>query len=278
VVADKFWNVVKKYNTLMSSAIEGPDCLNICHGDCCSIKIDIPKILAEKYIKKGFAKKRDFIRSDVFSFKLRFDEKKAKCFLFDTNINGCLVHNSGIKPPQCWIYPTNFSNPDNKEISCKKTNGWKIVDSYKSKEAEELLQYYIFLCKLEAKREVGNVKKRLSNSISEKTLEISLKNASPHEVSGFRDTWDCISILPAEGYSLQLKKYCQSTNLQCDFLKCSSVCDLVSIDLINFLQQNLDDYIKSPDYGPDTEGEYPIIKLKKFEEEKLKKKKEVFSG
>ena len=278
MVADKFWYIVKKFNILMNSAIEGPDCLDICHGDCCSIKIDIPKILAEEYIKKGFAKKSDFIRSDVFSFKLRFDEKKAKCFLFDKNINGCLVHNSGIKPPQCWIYPTNFSNPENKEISCKRASGWKIIDFDKAKEAEELLQYYIFLCTLEAKREIRKIKKRLSCSISEKNLKKSMKNTSPHEISGFRDTWDCISILLAEGYSLQLKKYCQSTNIQCDFLKCSSVCDKVSTDIVNFLQQNLYDYIISPDHGPDTDGEYPIIKLKKIEEEKLQKKKEVFSG
>ncbi|MHA1933251.1 MAG: YkgJ family cysteine cluster protein [Promethearchaeota archaeon] len=268
MVADKFWDVVKKYNVLMSSAIEGPNCLDICHGDCCSIKIDIPKILAKEFIKKGFAKKSDFIRSDVFSFKLRFDEKKAKCFLFDNNINGCLIHNSGIKPPQCWIYPTNFSNPDNNEIRCKRANGWKIIDSDKLKAAEELLQYYIFLCKLEAKREIRNIKNRLSSSISENTLKNSLINTPPHEISGFSDTWDCISILPAEGFSLQLKKYCQRANKQCDFLKCSSVCDKVSTDLINFLQQNLYDYIKSPDYGSDGDGEYPIIKLKKIEEEK----------
>ena len=68
MVADKFWSIVKKYNALMNSAIEGPNCLDICHGDCCSIKIDIPKILAKEYIKKGYAKKSDFIRSDVFSF------------------------------------------------------------------------------------------------------------------------------------------------------------------------------------------------------------------
>jgi len=278
MVADKFWDVVKKFNTLMSSAIDGPNCLNICHGDCCSIRIDIPKILAEEYIKKGYAKKSDFIRSDVFSFKLRFDEQKAKCFLFDKNINGCLVHNSGIKPPQCWIYPTNFSNPDNKIISCKRVDGGKIIDPDKSKEAEDLLQYYVFLCKLEAKSEIKKIKKRLFSSLSEKNLKESLKNTSPHEISGFRDTWDCFTILLAEGFSLQLKKYCQSTNIQCDFLKCSSVCDKVSTDLINFLQQNLYHYIKSPDHGPDIDGEYPLIKLKKIEEEKLKKKKEVFSG
>lgn len=278
MVTDKFWDIVKKFNILMNSAIEGPNCLDICHGDCCSIKIDIPKILAEEYIKRGFAKKSDFVRSDVFSFKLRFDEKKAKCFLYDKSINGCLVHTSGIKPPQCWIYPTNFSNPENKEISCKRAKGWKIIDSDKSKEAEDLLQYYIFLCSLEAKSEMKNIKKRLSSSISENILKESLKNTPPHEISGFRDTWDYISILLAEGFSLQLKKYCQTTNKQCDFLKCNSVCDKVILDLINFLQQNLYDYVINPDYGPDTDGEYPIIELKKVEEENLKKRKEVFSG
>ncbi|MHA2037964.1 MAG: hypothetical protein ACW98X_16125 [Promethearchaeota archaeon] len=271
MVADKFWDVVKKFNALMKSAIEGPDCLNICHGDCCSIRIDIPKILAEEYIKKGFAKKSDFIRSDVFSFKLRFDEQKAKCFLYDKNINGCLVHNSGIKPPQCWIYPTNFSNPDNKNIRCKRADGWKIIDLDKSKMAEELLQYYIFLCKLEARKEIKNIKKRIFRSISEEFIRKLLRNTSPHEVSGFKDTWDRISILPAEGYSLQLKKYCQSSNTRCDFLSCSSVCDEVSTILINFLHQNLYDFIKSPDYGPDIEGTYPIFKLKKVQKEKGKK-------
>ncbi|MHA2183184.1 MAG: hypothetical protein ACXAAH_17330, partial [Promethearchaeota archaeon] len=222
----------------------------------------------EEYIKKGFAKKTDFVRSDVFSFKLRFDEKKAKCFLFDIGVNGCHVHNSGIKPPQCWIYPTNFSNPENKDISCKRAKGWKIVDPDKSKQAEELLQYYIFLCKLEANQEINNINIRLSRTISEGILKKSLKNISPHEISGFRDNWDFISILFAEGYSLQLKKYCQRANNKCEYLKCSSVCDKVAIDLLDFLQQNLDNYIQSPDYGPDGEGEYPIIKLKKIEEEK----------
>ena len=132
MVNDKFWEVVKRFNSLMKSAIDGPNCLDVCYGDCCSIRINVPKILANEYIDKGYASKDDFIRSDVFSFKLRFDEEKAKCFLYDKNINGCLVHASGIKPPQCWIYPTKFANPENKEISCKKASGWKIIDFEKA--------------------------------------------------------------------------------------------------------------------------------------------------
>ena len=150
----------------MSSAIEGPNCLDVCNADCCSIKIDVPKILAQEYIKKGYATKEDFIRGDVFSFKLRFDDEKGKCFLYNKKINGCLVHNSGIKPPQCWIYPTKFSNPDNKEISCKKAKSWRIIDSEKTKEAERLLNYYTFLCQLEAKKELKEIKKDYDNELS----------------------------------------------------------------------------------------------------------------
>ncbi len=252
----------------MNSAIEGPDCLNICHGDCCSIKIDIPKLLAEEYIRKGYAYKTDFIRSNVFSFKLRFDEKKAKCFLYDKNINGCLVHNSGIKPPQCWIYPTNFSNPKNVRISCKRANGWKILDSKKTKKAEDLLQYYVFLCKLEAKSELGSIKKRISSSILGKDLKNLMKKTSPHLIAGFKDTWDNITILSAEGISLQMTQFCKKNDVECEFLECTSVCDMVFTEVIKYLQQNLTDYVINSDLGPDGDGEYPIIKLKEVEKEK----------
>ena len=142
MVNELFWQIIKKFNYLMKSAIKGPNCTDpsICHGDCCSIKIDVPKILAEEYIKRGYAKKKDFTRSNVFSFQLRFEDKTGKCFLFNKEINGCLVHNTGIKPPQCWIYPTSFSNTFNVEIQCKHASGWKIIDSKKTKTAEKLLK------------------------------------------------------------------------------------------------------------------------------------------
>jgi len=116
---ENFWIILRRYNRLMKEAIDGPNCIdpNICHGDCCSIKIDVPKVLANEYIKNGWATKDDFIRSDVFSFHQRFDDISGKCFLFDKSLNGCSVHETGIKPPQCWIYPTNFSNPENKHYS-----------------------------------------------------------------------------------------------------------------------------------------------------------------
>jgi len=261
VVNDKFWQVVRRFNNLMSSAIEGPNCISVCHGDCCSIKINVPKILAQEYIKQGYATKDDFIRGDVFSFKLRFDDLKGKCFLYNKKINGCLVHNSGIKPPQCWIYPTKFSNPDNKEISCKRAKGWKIINSEKTKEAEKILKYYTFLCQLEAKKELKEIKHRFNDNSSRNHLIKSLKQTPPSQLAGFKDTWDFITPLSAQGVSLQMKKFCEKYNNNCniDFLKCSSVCDKVAKGLLDFLQQNLYRFVQKN--GPDNEGAYPFFKL-----------------
>ena len=269
MVDDKFWEIVKKFNILMKEAINGPNCLEICKGDCCSIKIDIPKILAKEYIKRGYALKSDFIRSDVFSFKLRFDEKKGKCFFYDKKKNGCLVHTSGIKPPQCWIYPTNFSNPEKKDLSCKKANGWKIIDSKKTREAEDLLKYYVFLCQLEAKKELKTIINRVNRSLSNGYLKNLLKNTPPSHISGFKDSWDNFTILPAEGISLQLKKLCTSVNATCElilhneFLECKSICNEVSENIIKFLQQNINNYVHK--MGVDITGEYLYNELKLVE-------------
>lgn len=264
MVNDKFWEIVRRYNFLMRSAIDGPNCIDVCNADCCSIKINVPKILAQKYIEQGYATEEDFIRSDVFSFKLRFDDETGKCFLYNNKINGCLVHKSGIKPPQCWIYPTNFSNPECKEISCKKANGWKIIDLEKTKEAEKLLKYYIFLCQLEAKKEIRDIKNRIVKSLSENILYGLLKRTSPSQLAGFKDSWDSISILPAEGISLQLKKFCEKLDKKCskNYLECQSICETVSLKLFKFLQQNIFRYVQKN--GPDSDGEYPFIKLIEF--------------
>ena len=258
---NRFWEVVKKFNLLMRSAIDGPNCVKLCKGDCCSIKIDIPRVLAEEYIRRGYAEKTDFTRSDVFSFKLRFDESTGKCFLFDKSINGCLVHNSGIKPPQCWIYPTNFSIPDQEETSCKRIGGWKIVDHAKTKEAEELLKYYIFLCKFEARKEIRDLKRRLSNSLKTDTLNKLLQSTAPSSIAGVKDTWDNISLLSAEGFSLQLKSLCAKYNKTCglSFLECEIICPEVSYGLLEYLQGKLYRYVKNHD--PESDGEYPFFKL-----------------
>ncbi len=256
----------------MKESIEGPDCTDPlkCHGDCCSIKIDIPKALADWYIEEGYAKETDFIRSNVFSFHLRFDESTGKCFLFDKKKNGCSVHNTKRKPPQCWIYPTGFSNPSNKSISCKRLGGWNINNITYTKEAERLLKKYVFLCQIEALKERKKIKDRLNYSLSKKNwsndtgLYSSLKSIPPSKLGGFKDSWNDIKYLSAEGYSLQMKKFCKKFNPTCElketnFLNCEGMCDQIIIRLIEYLGTHLIEYIRKN--GPDSEGEYPLFKL-----------------
>jgi Fe-S-cluster containining protein len=272
VANELFWKIVKEFNYLMKSAIEGPLCIDpsICRGDCCSIKIDVPKVLAKEYIKRGYATKEDFIRSNVFSFHLRFDEEKGKCFLFDKKINGCSVHDSGIKPPQCYIYPTNFSNPDLKAIDCKKAGGWKIVDTIKAKEAERLLEKIVFLCQLEAKKELKKIEKRIGKSSGEKSLEnlkklkASIRNVAPSQLAGFKDSWDHFLALHADGLSLQVKRLCKKLNPECeyrpeDYFECKYICDTVANGLIDILHNNLLAFVK--EHGVSEEGKYPLYKM-----------------
>jgi len=273
----QFLSLVKKFNELMADAITGPNCIDrkICRGDCCSIKIDISKELAEEFIKMGIASKEDFIRSDVFSFHLRFDEQTGKCFLFDKELNGCKVHNTGIKPPQCWIYPTNFSTPRGEESSCKRAGGWKIIDLQKTKRAEELLETIIEICKSEAKDELKQIENRLNHTINSKNstgknyLIDKLMKFPPCKLAGIRDTWDRFEGLPAQGISLQLKKFCQQHARECkylpgDFLECKGICEEIAGKLIKFFNSTFNDFIEKN--GPDTEGSYPFYKLFKIAE------------
>lgn len=259
----------------MKSAIEGPSCIDpqTCKGECCSIKIDVPKVLAKEYIRRGYAEISDFIRCNIFAFQLRFNEKIGKCFLFNKEINGCSIHNSGIKPPQCWIYPTGFSNPNNKPIKCKKVGGWRIIDFNKAKQAEDLLQIFLFLCKNEARRELELIKKRLNssdNKISQDklySLKEELRRIPPSSLGGFKDAWKHIYPLPAEGLSLQMKKFCFLHKKNCkyliaDFIKCPNICETIAFKLVEFLQQNLIAYIKNE--KADVNGEYPLYKLFPF--------------
>ena len=67
--------------------------------------------------------------------------------------------------------------------------------------------------------------------------------------------------------SLQMKKFCIRHNNQCEyprdnFLECNKICALIADKLIEFLQDNIYDYLKSE--GPDTDGQYPLIKLFEF--------------
>ena len=238
--------LVYKYNTLMNEAINGPNCIDpfICHADCCHLMIDVPKLLAEYYIKRGYVKKEDFCRGDLFSFQINLNPSNSKCIFYDRDLNGCNIHNTMYKPPQCWIYPTGFSNDlgegkkmaKDGSVACKVTSGWRIVDNVKIQTAKMLFDKYISFCtkEFEAETTVEMMKTRLEPIFN------LLRNCSPKIIAGIEDGWDHFNILKSEGISLKLKSLCDQVTedvCKCDYLECTNVCneiiDLLRRDLLN---------------------------------------------
>ncbi|MFO7796045.1 MAG: hypothetical protein R6W84_07830, partial [Promethearchaeia archaeon] len=158
----------------------------------------------------------------------------------------------------------------NQNIKCKRTDGWRINDFKKTKKAESLLQKYNQLCFHEAKVEMDKVTERIENSLraSEKMNIINkLGSYKPSELGGFQDSWDSIILLPAEGISLQMKKFCLKKNPKCkflpdNFLDCEYICKDVGIALIKFLRNNIYQVINT--YGINPNGHYPLYLLFEF--------------
>lgn len=245
--------IIREFNSLMASAIQGPNCIDekICHGDCCHIHIDIPKILAEYYIDNKLATKDDFIRGEIFAFALAVRPENSKCVFYDKQLNGCLLHSSGMKPPQCWIYPTGFNNEigeekqfaDDGTIKCKRSSGWWVKDTDKTKKAHQLLQDYIKYSEHELLEEnsQSKIKERFNS------LRVSFSKTAPKKIAGLVDQWDHFSPLYAEGTCLKLKRYCDRINhkdQQCIFLECNKVCDDVLNHLVEDLEKEIIEYIK----------------------------------
>ena len=238
--------LVNEYNTLMKEAITGPNCIDpqVCHADCCHIMIDIPKLLAEYYIQKGYARKEDFCRGDLFSFKINVNSSNSKCIFYNKELNGCSLHKTMHKPPQCWIYPTGFTNDPGEEkkfaddgsIKCKIAGGWKIIDAKKTTKAKSLFNEYVTYCEKEFASEtvLEKFKTRLE------PLFKSLEECSPKSVAGIVDGWDRFTILKSEGISLKLKSLCDQISedtCNCEYMECRNVCneiiDLLRRDLLN---------------------------------------------
>ncbi|MCP4761864.1 MAG: hypothetical protein GY870_08780 [archaeon] len=249
-------NIFKKigmFNELMSTAISGPNCLDnsICHADCCHIQIDVPKLLAQYYLDNFLASENDFIRGDTFSFKINVTTKNAKCVFFNKEINGCSLHSSGMKPPQCWIYPTGFNNYPSEDkkfdidgtIMCKKASGWKVIDEEKCKNAQEILKEYIDFCEKEFQEE--NSDEQIINRLGNIANELIL--FSPKSIAGIKDSWSKFQLLSAEGISLKIKRLCeiqQKKGKNCVFLDCNNICSEIAEELSSKLKVDILKYLK----------------------------------
>ena len=256
---------IKEYNQLMKNSIEGPNCIDpkICRGDCCHIHIDIPKILVEYYLDNNLATIEDFERGNIFSFRIAVRASDSKCVFYCEEINGCKLHFSGMKPPQCWIYPTGFSNEETEDkkmdpngtIACKKIGGWRINDEKKTQKASELLKIYTEFSESEFINE--NISKPIK--IRLENLKEKLIKCAPKEIAGIQDSYSEYQPLSAEGFCLRLKKHCEMKENahNCSFFSCNKICDLVAKKICEDLPAQLLKYIEKN--GP--KKEYSFFEL-----------------
>ncbi len=238
-------NAVEKFNSLIKGSIDGPNCIdrNVCLGDCCFIQIDVPKALAQFYIDKGWAKEEDFARGDIFSFHINVDLRRLKCVFFDHDLNGCSLHLTGMKPPQCWVYPTGLDLDDIKS-KCKKAEGWNVIKSEHIEAAKEVLDTYVSLCRQEFNKEnsKSNIEKRIRETIIREIMDIP-----PRNISAIEDRWNEFKIIKDQGYNMGIKSFCNENqeNCSCDFFECDSVCENVAKSIFKFLTKSLPSFILS---------------------------------
>lgn len=236
-LAQKIFTNVQKFNILIRDSIEGPNCIDptICHGDCCFVHLDIPRALAELYIRNGWATREDFQRGITLSFEVKMDLDTLKCPFFDKILNGCSLHSTGMKIPHCWIYPTGL-DPNDCHSHCKRADTWKIIQPEKVIQANQILTNYMEFCNQEAKIEKSSSKciMRFNNLAYHE-----FKKYKPTQVAGIKDDWDSWHILAGEGWQLGLKPKCDQIECQESFFSCPSICKSLFDQLKEEINNNL---------------------------------------
>jgi len=231
--------VIQRYNDLMRDNTLGPDCVDPakCRGDCCSIMIDVPRVLVELYLSQKWLAAENLRRGGPFAFRLGVSDSTAKCVFFNPRINGCGVHFTGFKPPQCWIYPIGFTKG---EKTCKKGYTWDIINAEKAREAEILLEDYKAFSIEEAREEVPRLKAGWA------TLRLiiagKMKTIPPSRFLGMTWGFEGLQPLDGAGFSLQIKAICTEVLPECQkhFMECPSMCERVVDTIIERYESHLD--------------------------------------
>ena len=256
-MSEKILELVRDFNTLVKDAISGPNCIdpNVCHGDCCFIHIDVPRALAQFYINQDWASADDFKRGSTFSFEIKVDLEKLRCVFFSKEINGCSLHTTGMKPPQCWVYPTGL-DPEKSVSKCKKADGWAIEDPESIKKAKIKLNEYVSLCRAEAQDENSpeNIQKRLEAIPPE-----SFDSISPSNIAGVEDTWDKFRVLIGEGYNLGARSFCSEIDCSFEYFECPKICQPLKNKLLKFLSETIPKFINSNGF----KSQYTFLELKR---------------
>ncbi|MHA1522550.1 MAG: hypothetical protein ACTSRK_20470 [Promethearchaeota archaeon] len=239
-------DLLKQFNQVILQTVSGPNCVDpkVCHGDCCFVHLDVPRALVQHYIDSGCATINNFKRGITFAFEPVMDLATLKCPFFDPEINGCGLHFSGVKIPQCWVYPTGL-DPDDINSTCKRAEGWTIVDPSRANAALKILSEYMELCKQEAAYEQrpDQITKRLN--AMESTVFLTFK---PSQLAGIQDGWDKWGGIVEEGWQLGLRTLCNKIKCSHSYFECSRVCDELNSILFQLIGDKVPDFIRAHGY------------------------------
>ena len=255
--------LIKVFNHEMLGNVEGPNCTdwNVCSNNCCGIMIDIPDLLARKYIDKNHLQSIEIRRGDIFTWKLNINRITSKCCFFSEEIYGCQIYvdNLDLRPPQCAVYPAGYFEGTNK---CKSGAGpWLIKSIRKGKDRKKLMEIFKNYCLDERACMKGILLENIPSLLGEKFAE-KLGEVAPSSVAGILDTVEGFEPLPAGGRSFSFKRFCEEEDSKCEqeFLQCKNVCKGASKAFIQFLLKRLPTYIQENDM----KEEYLLLELKKI--------------
>lgn len=261
LTAGDILKVVRVFNHEMLGNVEGPNCTdwNICPNNCCGIMIDIPDLLARKYISRNHLKPEEIRRGDVFTWKLDINRSTSKCCFFSEEIYGCRIYvdDLDIRPPQCAVYPAGYHEGAKK---CKSGAGpWLIKSIRKGKACKKLMEIFKNYCLEERARAKDTLLERIPYSFGQDFKE-ELEKKKPSSIAGILDTVNGFIPLPARGMSFSFKMFCERGKPNCnkDYLECGNVCEEAGKEFIRFLLERLPIYIQEKDM----KEEYILIELK----------------
>ena len=256
--------LIATFNHGMLGNVEGPNCTDrsICNNNCCSIMIDIPHVLARRYIEQERLGPGDVRRGDVFAWKLNVHQDTSKCAFFSPTLYGCraYVDDLDTRPPQCAVYPAGYTTG---AAGCKAGAGpWIVKDEATGVACERLMGVYKRYCLAERDRVKHGLVATIPGALGGRFMQL-LGQVSPCSVVGIKETWDGFEPLLAEGRSFSFKQFCEP-GCGTTLLECKQACAAASNRLLDFLKRTMPAFIA----GRDMKEEYTFMELKEFVQEK----------
>ncbi len=252
------FTLIATFNHGMLGNVDGPNCTDrsICNNNCCSIMIDIPHVLARKYIERERLGPGDVRRGDVFAWTLNVRQDTSKCVFFSPSLYGCraYVDDLDTRPPQCAVYPAGYTTG---AATCKAGAGpWTVKDEATGAACERLMGAYKRFCLAEREQVKRDLVASIHGALGGRFIQL-LGQVNPCSVVGIKETWDGFEPLLAEGRSLSFKQFC-GRGCSTAFLECNRACAAASDRLVDFLNRTLPAFIA----GRDMKEEYTFMELK----------------